>query len=170
MKRLEIFLLLLFGGSAHALPSGAPSTACSSLIPSHGGSPQSSSSPYTIDMSIFNLYSDGNYYYQPGQEYQCKQLVNNGHSMTYIDPRLIDTLYSTVTLSGGGSMFRGFLLQARLMADDTTLIGSFSNPASGSKLSSCSPPEVRTPQHTGALNVCTVILTILMGLCTIAQG
>ena len=72
--------------------------------------------------------------------------------------RHTQTLCSVVTLSGGGSVFRGFLLQARLMVDDTTLTGSFSNPASGSQISSCSPPEVRTPQHTDALTSSTYAL------------
>ena len=50
--------------------------------------------------------------------------------------------YLTVTLSGSGRQFRGFLIQARLMSDDTTRVGSFSNPPSGTRLSSCSPSEV----------------------------
>ena len=49
---------------------------------------------------------------------------------------------STVTLSGGGTTFRGFILQARLMADDTTLTGSFSDPASGTQLGNCTPSDV----------------------------
>lgn len=50
--------------------------------------------------------------------------------------------YLIVTLSGSGMQFRGFLIQARLMSDDTTRVGSFSNPPSGTRLSSCSPSEV----------------------------
>ena len=73
MKWLAVLLLLLCGGSAHAYSSGAPSQACSTLTPGHGGLSQSSPSPYNLDLSIFNLYSDGNYYYIPGQTYQCKQ-------------------------------------------------------------------------------------------------
>ena len=38
--------------------------------------------------------------------------------------------------------FRGFLIQARLMSDDTTAVGSFSSPPAGARLSSCTPPEV----------------------------
>ena len=52
--------------------------------------------------------------------------------------------FCTVTLSGSGRQFRGFLIQARLMSDDTTRVGSFSNPPTGARLSSCSPSEVHT--------------------------
>ena len=144
MKRLAVLLLLLFGGSADAYSSGAPSTACSSLTPGHGGSPQPSSSPYTLDLSIFDLYDDGItiYYYEPGQTYQCKNLAFNVSCHT-----CRDSSYA-VTLSGGGTTFRGFLLQARLTADDATLTGTFSNPVSGSQLSSCSPPAVSSNQNT----------------------
>ena len=48
--------------------------------------------------------------------------------------------FIAVTLSGG--TFRGFLLQARLVADDSTLAGFFSSPVSGTKLSACSPSSV----------------------------
>jgi hypothetical protein len=65
-------------------------------------------------MSTFNFYNDGNSYYEPGNTYQ-------------------------LTLSG--DTFRGFLLQARLLTDDTTLVGSFSNPSTDTQLSSCTPPE-----------------------------
>ena len=67
-----LLLLLMFGGSVNSYPSGAPSQACSSLTPNHGGSPQSSPLPYTLDLSGFDLYGDGNFYYEPGNIYQCK--------------------------------------------------------------------------------------------------
>ena len=54
----------------------------------------------------------------------------------------VNVPYLIVTLSGSGMQFRGFLIQARLMSDDTTRVGSFSNPPAGTRLSSCSPPEV----------------------------
>ena len=42
--------------------------------------------------------------------------------------------------------FRGFLIQPRLAADDTTVVGSFTAPGVGDlyRLSSCTPPEVST--------------------------
>ena len=45
-----------------------------------------------------------------------------------------------VTLSGG--TFHGFLIQARLVSDDSTLVGSFSMPPTGTKLSNCNPSQV----------------------------
>ena len=66
-----MLLVLVFAGLVCTYPSGAPSEACSSLTPGHGGSPQSSPSPYTLDLSIFDLYNDGNSYYEPGNTYQC---------------------------------------------------------------------------------------------------
>ena len=77
MMKMETFLLLLLlGGSARAFSSGAPSNACISLTPDHGGFPQPPPSPYTVDLSVFNMYGDGNNYYLPGQTYQCKQCVS----------------------------------------------------------------------------------------------
>ena len=45
---------------------------------------------------------------------------------------------------GSATPFRGFLLQPRLVADDTTVVGLFAAPANGDayRLSSCTPPEV----------------------------
>ena len=72
MRKLAVLLLWLFGGWAQAYPTGAPSEACTSLTPDHGGTPQSTSPLYTLDLSIFDLYNDGYYYYEPGETYQCK--------------------------------------------------------------------------------------------------
>ena len=73
MRRLCILYVMLFETSVYSLPSGAPSQACSSLTPNHGGSSQSSPLPYTLNMSTFNFYNDGNSYYEPGNTYQCKE-------------------------------------------------------------------------------------------------
>ena len=76
MEKLAVLLLLLFGGSAHAYSTGAPSESCISLSPIHDSS-ASSGSPYSLDMSVFDLYNDGNYYYQPGEIYQGKNKTCN---------------------------------------------------------------------------------------------
>ena len=48
----------------------------------------------------------------------------------------------TVTLSGsGGEEFRGFLVQARTVADDSP-VGTFIDNGDDQALSSCTPPEV----------------------------
>ena len=58
-------------------------------------------------------------------------------------PRMIKKVSShAVTLSGDGTSFQGFLLQARLMADDSTLAGFFSAPVSGTQPSDCDPSSV----------------------------
>ena len=137
MMKMETFLLLLLlGGSARAFSSGAPSNACITLTPDHGGFPQPPPSPYTVDLSVFNMYGDGNNYYLPGQTYQCKPMCF--YTLT------TSVMSHTVNLSSNDTMFRGFLLQARVMADDSTLTGSFSVPESGTQLSACSPSSVST--------------------------
>ena len=50
--------------------------------------------------------------------------------------------FFTVTLSGsGGEQFRGFLVQARTMADGSP-VGVFTDNGPDQKLSSCATPEV----------------------------
>ena len=50
-----------------------------------------------------------------------------------------------MTISGGTTEFLGFFVQARLMADDTqfTGTGTFATVSGNSRLSSCTPPDVR---------------------------
>lgn len=48
----------------------------------------------------------------------------------------------TVRSISGAEQFRGVLLQARLVADDTTPVGSFTATDPNTRLSSCTPPEV----------------------------
>ena len=51
-------------------------------------------------------------------------------------------VFPAVTLSGsGGELFRGFLVQARSMADGSP-VGVFTDNGDDQTLSSCSPPEV----------------------------
>ena len=47
-----------------------------------------------------------------------------------------------MTLSGsGGEQFRGFLVQARIVADGSP-VGAFMDNGADVRISSCSPPEV----------------------------
>ncbi|XP_064401973.1 uncharacterized protein LOC135347821 isoform X2 [Halichondria panicea] len=97
--------------------SGAPGAACSSLSPDptrHGAPPNTNSVPYNIDVSAFDV--GGSLFYEPGNTYQ-------------------------ITLRGNsGEMFRGFLIQGRQRADDTTVLGSFTQiTAATTRLGSCSP-------------------------------
>ena len=55
---------------------------------------------------------------------------------------LIDSCSTSVTLSGsGGEGFRGFLVQARTVADGCP-VGSFIESGNDQKLSNCTPAEV----------------------------
>ena len=52
-----------------------------------------------------------------------------------------------MTLSGsGGEQFRGFLVQARIMADDSP-VGVFTDNGANQKLSSCDTPEVEIESY-----------------------
>ena len=54
-------------------------------------------------------------------------------------------ILSAVTLSeSGGEQFRGFLVQARTVADDSP-VGVFTDNGPDQTLSVCSPPEVSAP-------------------------
>jgi len=128
----------------HGRSGGAPEAACSTLTPQHPSSPQTSAIPYTIDLSVFDDRG-GNLSYYPGMSYQCEENNVSGCSIVCMLQvwYLTACLCFAVTLSdGGGMQFRGFLIQARLMSDDTTVVGSFSSPPAGARLSSCTPPEV----------------------------
>ena len=58
--------------SAH--PTGAPTTACSTFRPNHGVNlPQSSVSPYLLDLSEFAVASS--FVYNPGQQYSSESIV-----------------------------------------------------------------------------------------------
>lgn len=81
----------------NGLPSGAPSTACSTIRPSHGSNtPSSLPVPYTVDLSAFPTRG-----YVPGQNYN-------------------------IVLRGSSSNrdFKGFLVQGRVRASDSPA-GSF---------------------------------------------
>ncbi len=73
---LDLILLLVLAAVLNcdyveALPNGAPSAACQTLSPSHVAAPQSTPSPYQVDLS--NLADGtGSFSYVPGQLYQCK--------------------------------------------------------------------------------------------------
>ena len=59
--------------------------------------------------------------------------------------------------------FRGFLVQTRLIADDTTLVGTFAtNGAANMRLSSCTPASVRIPV-VGGVVVWSLALPISVG-------
>ncbi|XP_078322490.1 putative ferric-chelate reductase 1 isoform X2 [Crassostrea virginica] len=58
MFRIYLILGIVYG--CHAYPSGAPSSACSKMIPDHGVPPQNTSSPYVIILSSSNFTNQDN--------------------------------------------------------------------------------------------------------------
>ena len=100
MRRIScvLWVVLFEASSVYSFPFGAPSEACSSLTPIHGGSPQSFSLPYTLDLSTFNLYNDENFYYEPGNTYQCKEnsmtvQIHPFENLVSIVDRMINHMY-----------------------------------------------------------------------------
>jgi hypothetical protein len=124
MKGLIIIAALVTAG--YARPEGAPLEACETLTPNHGNNnPQTSMSPFTVDLSPFLVHDNGSgsgssygYYYVPGYTYRL-QLIRQPD----------DT-----------STFRGFFVQSRTAADDTTRVGTFGVVNSElAKIGQCTP-------------------------------
>ena len=153
MNMVVVAVIMFLALVATPLPvqgfsSGAPAAACTTLTQQHNpNTAQTSAVPYTINLSVFD---DGNgmFSYSPGMTYQREE--NNSLFKMLLHPPCmtlwyvqINGLCFTVSLSGGsGTPFKGFLIQARLMSDDTTVVGSFSSPPVGTRLSSCTTSQV----------------------------
>ena len=76
MEYFSTVVLLLVVSPVLPLPSGAPSQACSDLRPQHGGVPQTTTSPFELDVDMFEDVSVPNtlatYSYQPSMTYNSK--------------------------------------------------------------------------------------------------
>lgn len=81
---LQLFVTLVLVIGAVGFPSGAPPSACESLMPNHGADAQNeSTNPYELDLSDFLTPSKG-YSYVPGATY-TGGLANPNHSdLVYI--------------------------------------------------------------------------------------
>ena len=100
----------------NGLPSGAPQAACSTITPNHpGASPSTSAVPFTVDLS--SIPSRG---YIPGQTHNSKC---NYFAFCVYQPIKICTLV-ILRSSSSHPNFRGFLIQGRVRADDSSA-GSF---------------------------------------------
>ena len=55
----------------YSFPTGPPASACSTLSPDHGATPQESSSPYQVDLSSLQD-AGGGLSYEPGETYLSK--------------------------------------------------------------------------------------------------
>ncbi|CAI8039689.1 Reelin domain-containing protein 1 [Geodia barretti] len=114
----SVCLLLSLVVGIQCYSTGAPASACSDIYPvGHLGTSQDlSTNPFQLSLSDFDQTYGGEIYYVPGQDY-------------------------TLTLSGsGGEQFRGFLVQARAVADGFP-VGTFIDGGDDQTLSSCDPPE-----------------------------
>ena len=89
MLVLTLVLMLLAAAPIQALSTGAPSQACSDLRPGppHGGVPQTTPSPYELDVDMFQDLSSNDgilvpatYSYTPGRTYDRK----------WVHPRLLN--------------------------------------------------------------------------------
>ena len=70
--------------------------------------------------------------------------------------------FSTVTFQGiEQNSFRGFLLQARLAADDVTPVGTFAVLSEDAQLSRCSPPEVWHCKSSAMANAILFIVKVV---------
>ena len=73
MRALVTVLLLLVSTVVPVIsfPTGAPLEACSTVTPNHPATAQTSTNPYSIDLSVFDDGSGG-FTYLPGRTYQCE--------------------------------------------------------------------------------------------------
>jgi len=89
--------------------SGAPPEACgidTDIVPDHRYSPSTSSLPYSVDLSGFS-----NNKYKPGQSYTSECVL----CVYYV---CVNNLI--VRINGGEFEFKGFMIQGRVVADDST--------------------------------------------------
>ena len=113
------YLMIVVNG----FPDGAPPDACgdmTDIVPNHNSSsPSNNDIPYLVDLSEFDHYNRTyNGAYTPGIDYYCK-CYNNYYPANYnyvsdgLTVRLQSYLDSNYT-------FRGFMIQARRVADNST--------------------------------------------------
>ena len=74
MKVLVVVVLLLVSCTSPALSfsTGAPRLACTTATPNHPAAPQNTSTPYRIDLSVFEGDGGGGFTYLPGRAYNCE--------------------------------------------------------------------------------------------------
>ncbi|XP_046452897.1 putative defense protein 3 [Daphnia pulex] len=109
-------------------PNGAPTTACASMTPGHGPSPQTSASPFMTELL------DG------------ETVVMDGSVRVELRPQL-----------NGVNRFKGFLVMAFDKSDESKPIGSFKQPVDG-KLIDCSGGLMNAVTHTNNLEKKSVAL------------
>ena len=122
----------LFPTVVNSYSTGAPAQACSSLTPNHGvGAQPSSSLPYMIDIEVFRDPVGGELVYTPGVTYNSKLVRAWSGHQCMIKQFCLCMWLAVTLLHTSSATFRGFLIQARMTADSSTLVGRFSQPSAG---------------------------------------
>ena len=125
-------LSLLLPEEVRAFPSGAPASACTRIFPVGHGSTSQSLDDVPFDLNLTSFDGD----YTPGETYRCKECT------VLLLQYMQCFICVSVTLSGtGGFDFRGLLVQARSVADDSP-VGSFAPVDDRTRLSSCGRSDV----------------------------
>ena len=139
---IRMFVAGLCGGlllgviSVQSRPTGAPLTACPLIAPiGHVNTTRHpNNGSYGLSTDVF---TGG--VYVPGKNYTRKHIRADVHAYACGHASLI-FFPSSVTLKGT-DVFKGLLVQARLVADQTTPVGSFT-PGGVVKLSACTIASV----------------------------
>ena len=84
--QLALLLVLSLTAKINARSGGAPAEACGTLTQQHGSNtPQTSTIPYEIDLSVFDSGS-GNLFYEPDATYSCEsQLACKKHDILVVE-------------------------------------------------------------------------------------
>jgi hypothetical protein len=151
---LSLALLVISASPIQSFPSGAPAEACADLRPDisrHLAGPQTSASPFELDMGIFEDLSSADMFAVP-VTYSYAPSTTYNREFVLLAELFSSLLVCSVTLrvnpselaANNTSAFRGFFIQARLAADDSN-VGGFLDPLPGQEyqLSSCTPSTVR---------------------------
>ena len=134
LQLLQLSLLVL---QVRGMPSGAPAEACSDVYPTgHGGASQDlQENPFSLDLTVLDELG-GTLYYVPGETYESEMTFHYNNCESACKWVLF-----AVVLSGNETPFRGYLAQARTLADGSPA-GTFTASGTEQRLSSCTNPEV----------------------------
>lgn len=160
--KLKLYLITVIIMTCQSLmvncyTSGAPSESCDTLLLNssyHGAQEQTSGVPFEIDTSVFRNPFSGELHYIPNSTYRSKLSSPVKLLVAIIQSTVQNFILFPVTLRPKrcSMTFQGFVIQARLADDNSTVVGSFAAPSLGDnyQLSSCAIQEVsmtRRSQH-----------------------
>ena len=120
---LAFIFLLSFAKEVYSFPSGAPAAACGGLLPTgHSGTSNLANSGPGGFFIYSELFDDGN-----AGAYEANTMYNSKYGSQSLYGYINNiSLFIIVTLANpGGTVFRGFVIQARDDDNPNSLIGSF---------------------------------------------